>query len=92
MEYLDYEKVIDGYNELRETCLVIAKLNTELMGSDAWLKFAITESDITLGFTQDGIVCYGSAYTTQTMSNEHFDFIIPFEYIEEFEKNARAGN
>jgi len=89
---MDYEKLIDGYNSLRETCLVIAKLNDELMGSDRWLKFAIMDSDINLEFAGDGIVCYGSAYTTQTMDNEHFSFTIPFEYIEEFEKNAGTGN
>jgi len=77
---------------LRETCLVIAKLNDDLMGVDAWLKFAITDSDITLSFTERGIVCYGSAYTMQTMDNEHFSFMVPFEYLEEFEKNARTGN
>ncbi|WNN94716.1 hypothetical protein SEA_PHREDRICK_152 [Streptomyces phage Phredrick] len=92
MKDLDYEKVIDGYNDLRETCLVIAKLNDELMGPDRWLKFAIQDSDITLMFTERGIVCYGSAYTTQTMDNEHFSFMIPFEYLEEFEANAGAGD
>ncbi|WMI33527.1 hypothetical protein SEA_KENREY_155 [Streptomyces phage Kenrey] len=89
---MDYEKIIDGYNSLRETCLVIAKLNSELMGSDAWLRFAICDDDITLDLAEDGIICYGNAYTTQTMDNEHFSFTIPFEYLEEFEANARAGD
>lgn len=92
MKYSDYEKVIDIYNDLRETCIVMAKLDDELMGEYAWLKFAICDSDITLELAPDGVVCYGSAYTTQTMSNEHFSFTVPFSYLEEFEANARAGN
>jgi hypothetical protein len=89
---MDYEQVIDGYNSLRETCLVIAKLNSELLGEYKWLQFAILDSDITLEFAHDGIVCYGSAYTTQTFSLESFSFTIPFSYLEEFEANARAGD
>jgi len=79
---MDYENIIDSYNALREECLQIAKFNLELMGSYAWLQFAICDSDITLGFSPEGIACFGSAYTTQTMSNEFFEFTIPIEYIE----------
>jgi hypothetical protein len=89
---MDYEKIIDGYNNLRETCLLIAKSNDELMGEYAWLRFAICDPDITLELAPDGVVCYGSAYTRQTMDNEHFSFTIPFEYLEEFEVNARDGD
>lgn len=82
---MKYEEMIDGYNELREKCLEIAKRdNGRLMDSDAWLRFAIMESDITLAFTGYGIECYGSAYTTQTMDHEHFSFTIP---LSELEKN-----
>lgn len=87
---MDYETIIESYNELRERCLIIAKLNDELMGSDAWLKFAIDDSDIKMYYSEQGIVCFGSCFTTQTMSNEHFNFTIPYSYIEEF--NARTGD
>jgi hypothetical protein len=80
---MKYEEMIDGYNELREKCLHIAKQNNgRLMDSDAWLRFAIMESDITLDYSEQGIHCHGSAYTTQTMSNEHFDFVIPYSELE----------
>jgi hypothetical protein len=80
---MDLEEIIAGYNDLREKCLEIAKRNNgALMGSDAWLRFAITESDITLGFTSIGIECYGSAYTSQTMDNESFSFIIPLHELD----------
>ncbi|UUG69454.1 hypothetical protein SEA_SHAM_143 [Streptomyces phage Sham] len=81
---MDYEKIIDGYNELREKCLELAKANDgALMDSDRWLRGAIMESDITLDYSEQGIHCHGSTYTSQTMDNECFSFIIPFDLIEE---------
>lgn len=81
---MNYEEIIDGYNELREKCLKLAKKDSgKLMGGDSWLQHAIIESDITLWFYGDGIECSGSAYTSQTMSSEPFNFRIPMELIEE---------
>ncbi|QNN99223.1 hypothetical protein SEA_FAUST_141 [Streptomyces phage Faust] len=81
---MDYEKMIDGYNELRERCLELAKKNNgKLMGSDAWLCFAIMDTDITLYFYEDGIECSGMAYTSQTMCSEPFNFRIPMDLIKE---------
>lgn len=81
---MNYEEIIDGYNELREKCLKLAKQNRgRLMGADSWLQYAISESDITLWFYEDGIECSGHAYTSQTMSDEPFNFRIPMELIKE---------
>lgn len=80
---MKYEEMIDGYNELREECLGLAKMdNGKLLGEYAWLRFAILDSDIILAFTGYGIQCYGSAYTTQTMDHEYFDFTIPLSELE----------
>jgi hypothetical protein len=78
-----YEKMIEGYNELREKCLELAKQdNGRLMEGHSWLRFAILDTDITLSFTERGIECYGSAYTTQTMDYEYFCFTIPLSELE----------
>jgi hypothetical protein len=79
---------IEKYNDLRETCTSIAKLYPRVLDEYSWLQYAIQETDITLELEHDGIVCYGYAYTTQTMCNEPFRFTIPFETIEEFKKNG----
>lgn len=80
---MNYEQVIDGYNELREKCLELAKSNDgALMDSGAWFKTAIMDSDITLYYSEDGIHGYGNAYTTQTMSTEYFSFVIPYSLLE----------
>jgi hypothetical protein len=79
-----YEEIIECYNDLREKCLEIAKRdNGKLMESDAWLCWAIQESDITLDYSNQGIHCHGSAYTTQTMGTELFSFVIPFSELED---------
>jgi len=73
----DIERMIDGYNDLRERCLALAKeAGGERMGHDAWLRYALREDDITLRYTVDGIQCSGHAFTTQTQSNEWFCFTI----------------
>jgi riboflavin synthase alpha subunit len=69
---------IEKYNELRRLCHDLARRNNgELMGSDAWLRHALCESDITLADAGDSINCSGSTYTMQTMDHEWFDFDIP---------------
>jgi hypothetical protein len=79
---MKYEEIIEGYNDLRERCLDLAKQNTELMDSGAWFIGAIMDRDITLDYSANGIHGYGNAYTTQTMDNEYFSFVIPFELLE----------
>lgn len=81
---MKYEEMINGYNELREKCLELAKKdNGKLMEGYSWLRFALLDTDITLSFTGYGIECYGSAYTTQTMDHEYFCFTIPLSELEE---------
>lgn len=81
---MNYEEIIDGYNDLREKCLELAKVNSDdLMDNGAWFKTAIMESDVTLDYSEGGIHGHGNAYTTQTMSTEYFSFVIPFELLEE---------
>jgi hypothetical protein len=79
---MNLEEIIDGYNILRDRCLAIAKKSPALLGEYAWLRYAISDGDITLGFTEDGINCYGNTYTTQTMDHEWFDFLIPFSELD----------
>lgn len=80
---MNLEEIIDGYNDLREKCLELAKANPVLLGEYAWLQYAIQESDITLYFIEGvGVECSGHAYTSQTMDNEPFDFIIPFSELD----------
>lgn len=57
-----------------------------LMGTDAWLRYAIQASDIILSEVSSQFVyCYGTTYTVQTMSNQQFSFKVPtqdvFTYI-----------
>lgn len=76
------EEIIEAYNSLRERCCKLAKADRgELMGKDAWLRHALSERDITLAWTTDGIQCWGSTYTSQTLESEWFDFIIPHERL-----------
>ncbi len=80
---MNLEEIIDGYNDFRETCLMLVKRNPALLGEYAWLQYAIQESDVTLHFIEGvGVECSGHAYTTQTMDSEYFDFIIPFSELE----------
>ncbi|QOI67518.1 hypothetical protein SEA_BEUFFERT_140 [Streptomyces phage Beuffert] len=81
---MNYEEIIDGYNDLRERCLELAKADSDnLMIEGAWFKSAIMESDATLDYSESGIHGHGNAYTCQTMSTEYFSFVIPFELLEE---------
>ena len=80
---LNYEEVINGYNDLRERCLKLAKDSKDILGEYSWLRGAITESDITLYFYDDRIECNGVTYTSQTMDHEFFTFLIPISMIEE---------
>lgn len=74
--------VIDDYNRLREACYELARAHCgELMADDAWLRYALQESDLNLEFQGDAIECWGSAYTTQTMSREPFRFRLPLEQV-----------
>lgn len=81
---MNLEEIINGYNELRDKCVRLAKENKgELMGEFAWLRGALSDGDITLGYYPDGICCYGSTYTTQTMESEWFSFTIPWSELED---------
>lgn len=80
---MSYEEVIDEYNDLREKCYELARMNDgELMGSSSWLRGVILESEINLDYSQEGIHCHGHTYTSQTMDHEYFDFIIPLSELE----------
>lgn len=73
---------IDKHNELRRWCADTAKRNNgAAMGDDAWLRYALSEHDITLDWDNHGINCWGMTFTSQTMSNEHFSFTIPWDDI-----------
>jgi hypothetical protein len=80
---MNYEEMIEGYNDLRDKCVDLAKKdNGKLMGSDSWLRNSILSEDITLDYSDEGIHCNGYTYTSQTMGNEPFMFVIPFGEIE----------
>jgi hypothetical protein len=73
---------IDAHNELRSKCYELARENDgELMGTDAWLRNAMSEGDMTLDWGSDGVHCRGLAYTSQTWDHEPFAFTIPWERI-----------
>lgn len=74
---ISLEQIINEHNELRERCCKLAKENGgERMGSYAWLRGALTESDITLQYGEGGIRCFGHTYTSQTWDHEWFEFEI----------------
>ncbi len=80
---MNLEEVIDTYNRVRERCTVLArKDNGKLMDEYAWLRNALIDTDIVLEYTKDGIRCFGTTYTCQTMDNEFFDFLIPFSELD----------
>lgn len=80
---MKYEEIIEGYEKLRERCYEIGKYGSKnILGDSYWLRSAIMESDMSLEFRENGIRCYGSCYTTQTMSHESFEFTVPFEELE----------
>lgn len=77
---------IDKYNELRDTISLMCDANPELiMGNDAWLVHAMSQSDMTLYDHQDFIGVSGTTYTSQTMGHEWFEFMIPKADIELFQ-------
>lgn len=81
---MNYEEIINGYNDLREKCLKLAKENPkEILDTGYWLRNAISESDITLYFYEDFVECSGSTYTNQTMDHEYFNFRIPMDVLKE---------
>ena len=74
-----YAAVIEAYADLRSKCYRAAVASRgALMGADAWLCFALGETDLELEAHTDGIYCYGTTYTTQTMSNENFEFTLSY--------------
>lgn len=80
---MEYERLIEGYEILQRKCYKAAmKDNGRLMGEDAWLRHALQEFEIRMMFTPGGINCYGSTYTTQTVSEESFSFVIPMSELE----------
>lgn len=76
---------IDKYNELRDTIDKMTRQDPSIMGKDAWLVHAMMESDMTLSEAGDDIGVRGTAYTTQTMGHEWFEFQIPKRDIELFQ-------
>lgn len=81
---MNYEEIIDGYNDLREKCVRLAKANNcALMDVGAWFGSVVMDSDVTLDYSDQGIHGHGNAYTNQTMTTEYFSFVIPFELLEE---------
>lgn len=79
------DKIIDEYQLLRARCYRAAQANNgELMGKSAWLRNAMSETEMELAFGPAGIDIHGSTYTMQTMSNEWFDFFLTFEDLERF--------
>jgi hypothetical protein len=87
---MNYEEIIEGYKNLRYKCYELAMNDDKLLGSDAWLKYAIQEDEINLWFYENRIECSGMTYTSQTMSSESFCFSIPMELLKE--RDARAGD
>lgn len=74
---------IDAYHDLRARCYKLARENNaQLMESFSWLQYALMEEELQLIARPDGsVICHGSTYTSQTQSNEHFEFIIPAEKL-----------
>lgn len=82
---MNYEKIIEGYEELRKKCYELAIRNKgALMHEDAWLRTALCDEDIEMMFYPGGIHCRGSVFTCQTQSIESFSFNIPLEELEKY--------
>lgn len=78
----DAQAALDYVDDLRERCYTLARLNDgELMGDDAWLRFAFSESDMNLYLDGAGITCSGSCFSSQSQDTEWFNFTIPFSAI-----------
>lgn len=54
----------------------------KLMKGDAWLRYAMSANEILISeVTEHSVYCYGTTFTTQTQSNESFDFEIPLALV-----------
>lgn len=73
---MDFEKIIDQYNDIHEAAYQYMRANPECLGRMQWLKPAIGTGDFQIAAGRESIVCYGNTYTTQTMSHESFEFQI----------------
>ena len=81
---MDIAQTIEDYQKLRDACYHAARANDgALMGDSRWLRGAIMEWDMELEHVagNDYINCHGSAFTSQTYDNEHFDFNIPLSAL-----------
>lgn len=55
-----------------------------VMGDYAWLRYAISQNDLTVQEVNDKFVyVYGHAFTCQTMSQESFEFQVPTALVQE---------
>jgi hypothetical protein len=80
-------EAIETYQDLREAIYNAARENDgELMGADRWLRYAMSENSIEFSINIDAeeFVCSGYCYSMQTMSNENFNFYIPFSALKGF--------
>lgn len=80
---MNIQQTIEDYQDLREACYRAARAdNGALMGKDSWLRDAMCEDEIELNYGGgDHINCSGNTFTTQTQSNEWFDFSIPLSAL-----------
>ncbi len=75
-------EIITGYTALRACCFRYARAdNGANLGDYRWLRNAISEYDIHMDATPDGIKCSGSSWSSQTCGPEDFEFTVPYEEL-----------
>jgi len=77
----ELSKAIETYQTLGERIEKWFKEDPSRLGGDEWLRHVIDTYNMNLDVQNDGIRVHGCAYTMQTMSNEWFDFVVPWEEI-----------
>lgn len=72
------EEVLNAYHEVRDECYRLMRDDPfGTLGKDyGFLQYAICESDMSLEFIGNAISCHGWCFSSQTQSNEYFQFDI----------------
>lgn len=83
--FADFESVraiAEQSDTLREKVLVAARANDgALMGEHAWLRYGVTEQDVTLVVRPNGVEAHGQLRAMRSTAVRDFRFFVPFKEL-----------
>jgi hypothetical protein len=80
---LEAAALIEGYESLRRRCYEYARAdNGAALANSNCPRNALSEYDIFMDATEQGILCTGSSYSSATCGPEDFEFTVPYEALD----------